>query len=255
MIHDLSNVTFIIPIRIESEDRLINCKIVLDYLKKNFETNIIIYEADEDSKIKEIVKQYDNITHIFQFDNVSIFHRTRFLNEMLKCVSTDIVVNYDIDIILPVNTYVACSKLIASGTYDLIYPYFFGDSQKQILKSGRDKLEKYGSLDVIDENDTRLYMSQYGHCQFFKTSVYKAGGRENEKFISYGPEDQERAYRFEKLGYKLHWFDSYVYHLEHYRGHNSSHENPHFNSNFSLFDYIKSLSKEELSEYYRNINQ
>ena len=40
-----------------------------------------------------------------------------------------------------------------------------------------------------------------------KTEIYKKAYGENENFISYGPEDQERAYRFKKLGYKVEWYD------------------------------------------------
>ena len=42
MKHDLKNATFIMPLRIESEDRLRNIVISLAYLLKNFDTNVII---------------------------------------------------------------------------------------------------------------------------------------------------------------------------------------------------------------------
>ena len=43
---DLSNATFIIPIRIESEDRLRNVLTVVYFLLNNFDTNIIVKEVD-----------------------------------------------------------------------------------------------------------------------------------------------------------------------------------------------------------------
>jgi hypothetical protein len=97
-----------------------------------------------------------------------------------------------------------------------------------------------------------LCRSEYGHCQFFNTESYKKGGMENEGFISYAPEDQERGYRFKTLGYSVEWGNSYVYHIEHTRGINSSSINPMMSENNLLFSYIKSLSKEGLSLYYKN---
>ena len=52
MKHDLKNATFIMPLRIESEDRLRNIVISLAYLLKNFDTNVIIQEVDTDSKFQ-----------------------------------------------------------------------------------------------------------------------------------------------------------------------------------------------------------
>ena len=43
---DLKNCTFIIPIRIESEDRMRNVVTVLAYLLKNFDTKVIVKEVD-----------------------------------------------------------------------------------------------------------------------------------------------------------------------------------------------------------------
>ena len=46
---DLSQATFIIPIRIESNDRLRNVITSICYLLKNFDTNIIVKEVDKTS--------------------------------------------------------------------------------------------------------------------------------------------------------------------------------------------------------------
>ncbi len=46
---DLSNATFIIPIRIESDDRLRNVVTSIAFLVENFDTNIIVKEVDKES--------------------------------------------------------------------------------------------------------------------------------------------------------------------------------------------------------------
>ncbi len=173
---------------------------------------------------------------------------------MLSNVQTPVVANYDIDIILSPERYNKCQDLILSGQ-DLVYPYFWGNSQMKVGYSGRDKVIAYGSLDgLIVPDDMIPERSEYGHCQFFNTNSYRAGGMENEGFISYAPEDAERGYRFKKMGYNVMWSDGNVFHLEHTRGINSSGNNPHMKQNNDLFEYIKTLDTEQLREYYKNID-
>ena len=50
---DLSQATFIIPIRIESTDRLRNVITIVSFLVENFDTNIIVKEVDSKSVFEE----------------------------------------------------------------------------------------------------------------------------------------------------------------------------------------------------------
>lgn len=47
---DLSNVTFIIPLRIDTDDRLRNIILVTSFLLNRFNCKVIIKESDEMSK-------------------------------------------------------------------------------------------------------------------------------------------------------------------------------------------------------------
>jgi hypothetical protein len=73
---------------------------------------------------------------------------------------------------------------------------------------------------------------------------------ENENFVAYAPEDKERFYRFNTLGYNVGRINGYVYHLEHVRGQNSWFNNPHMQSNNNLWEKIQKMNKEELKDYY-----
>ena len=46
---DLSNVTFIIPLRIESDDRLRNIILSTSFLLNNFDCKVLIKESDENA--------------------------------------------------------------------------------------------------------------------------------------------------------------------------------------------------------------
>lgn len=254
---DLKEATFIIPIGIESEDRAENTRITLSYLCKHLNTNIILYEFSRGPRVADILKNVDtgecNIEHVFVPAKTDIFHRTKFLNEMVMMAKTPVVVNYDIDILLDPATYKKCVDKIMAGQ-DLVYPYFWGDSQRRIFYPGRDRIKDTLELSSLLPGEYDLCRSEYGHCQFFKRQSYIDGGLENEGFVSYAPEDQERGYRFKALGYNVEWSDDYVYHIEHTRGPNSSGHNPMMQQNNALFERIKTLSKDQLVKYYQEID-
>ena len=59
---DLSNATFIIPIRIESDDRLRNVVTSIAFLVENFDTNIILKEVDKESVFQtEVLPIFEEI--------------------------------------------------------------------------------------------------------------------------------------------------------------------------------------------------
>ena len=261
MKHNLSHATFIIPIRIESVDRLRNIITVVAFLLDNFDTNIVIKEVDEESVfkkeglpiLKEILDFNFNINHIFEKNNSPIFHRQKIINEMIIESKTKIIVNYDCDVILPINSYITAYELILNSESDVVYPYGQGTYQKQVFAADQivSNFLETGNYSYLD-NNSRPYLSDFGWVQFFDRDVYIEAGMENENFIAYAPEDKERFYRFTTLGYNVERIDNFVYHLEHSRGHNSWFNNPYMQNNNDLWDKIQKMSKEQLKEYYLN---
>jgi len=255
---DLTDATFIIPIRIESEDRLRNVITSVAFLLKNFDTNIIIKEVDKTSVFKErALPQLESffgevkVKHIFEESDESLFHRQRVLNEMIIEADSEIVVNYDCDVILPLESYVTAYMGIKQGIYDVVYPYGDGMYQRQV--NAEDKIvssfldsNDYSVLDSVSNEHT----SDFGWAQFFRRSVYIEGGMENENFRAYAPEDKERYFRFTTLGYKVGRIEDVVYHLEHARGENSWFSNPYMKSNLHEWEMISRMDKKQLMNYY-----
>ena len=258
---DLSQATFIIPIRIESSDRLRNVITITAFLVENFDTNIIVKEVDSKSVfqeqampiLEEIVEGdiWKNFNFIFERSDAPLFHRQRVLNEMIMEADTDIVVNYDCDVILPIESYKSAYNSIMDGVYDVVYPYGSGMYQKQVaatdeVVSSFLETGDYKFLDKVSKDHT----SDFGWAQFFKKQVYIDGGMENENFKAYAPEDKERFYRFKTLGYNVGRINDYVYHLEHARGENSWFSNPHMEDNQHEWSKLCSMNKQQLLEYY-----
>jgi hypothetical protein len=259
MRRDLSKATFIIPIRIESSDRLRNVITTTAFLLENFDTNIIIKEVDSESIfkrdalpiLKDILDVDIDIKHIFEYSEEPLFHRQKVLNEMIMEVDTEIVINYDCDAILPIESYEIAYNGILDGTYDVVYPYGHGRYQYQVTAS--DEVVSH-FLETNDyeylKNHSKIHDSDFGWVQFFDTDTYIKGGMENENFKAYAPEDKERYYRYTTLGFKVGRISDHIYHLEHSRGQNSWFSNPHMSSNMSEWDKIMKMDRKQLIEYY-----
>ena len=124
---DLKNTTFIVPLRIDTGDRLRNVILSTAYLLHNFDTTVMIKEVDSERRFEtfalpiiERLVDTDNLVHIFEDETRTddAFHRTKVLNDMVIESTTDIVVNYDTDLILPVSSYTEAVKML-NGEYDV----------------------------------------------------------------------------------------------------------------------------------------
>jgi hypothetical protein len=263
---DLSNATFIIPLRIESEDRMRNIITLLCFLFGNFDTNVIVKEVDSQPvfeenvlpQVKEFIGRDINLVHVFEKSDDPVFYRMHILNEMLAMSKTDVVINYDCDVLLPIQTYVNAYESILNGTCDVVYPYGNGTYQKQVHVNDEvvsDFLNTDFDFSVL-ENKSQISTSDFGWVQFFKRSVYIEGGMENENFRGSSPEDKERFFRFTTLGYNVGRIDNWIYHLEHSRGQNSwpvsVRGNPYMAQNFEVWNHLQTLNKQKLKEYYSN---
>ena len=261
---DLKSCTFIIPVRIESEDRIRNIITVLCYLLDNFDAKVILKEVDQEPIFEEellpqiteyVGDSIKNLTHVFEQSNDPVFYRMQILNEMIDMADTSVIANYDGDVLFKPETYVNSVKMIEEG-YDIVYPYGFGEYQKQVFADD-ELVSEFLSNDCdfsILDSKSRMYDAQYGHVQFLNRKSYIEAGMENENFRGSSPEDKERHYRFEKMGYKVGRIDDQVYHLEHSRGNNSwpnsVQGNPYMRENFDVWEILQKMDKKQLLDYY-----
>lgn len=259
---DLKDTTFIIPLRIETQDRMRNIITILTYLLRGFDTNVIVKEYDKVSTFTEsvmpILKQalpeynLNNLKHVFEETDEYTFHRTRLLNDMVMMADTPIVVNYDSDIILPKESYVAACDTIRDGKAKCVYPYGYGEYQFQVFADDEQVTNFINSnFNFQAFTETKRYDAKFGFCQFFDREEYIRLGMENENFISYGYEDDERFTRFSQLS-SVGRVEDAVYHLEHRRTSNSWFNNPHIEENRALFVRLSRMSPEKLLHYYTN---
>jgi predicted glycosyltransferase involved in capsule biosynthesis len=270
----LREATFIIPLRIETDDRMRNIITTLIFLLRGFDTTVIVKEFDSVSTFEQSVlpqlkealteDQLKNLTHVFEQTDEYIFHRTRLINDMVLMSKTPVVVNYDSDILLPKTTYVQAVDLILNGFANpnfpnakpepikVVYPYGYGDYQRQVFYDDEQASNFINSnFNFLVFTNTRPWDAKFGFCQFFDREEYIRLGMENENFVSYGYEDDERYNRFNQLSHVAR-IDETVYHLEHKRTSNSWFNNPHIEENRKLFEYLSRMSPDKILEYYTN---
>jgi hypothetical protein len=255
------DLTFLIPTRIETEDRLRNVIASVSYLLKHVNARVIVKEVSPRNTFRyralpEIKKYVDTerLTHLYEESDEPLFCKSRVLNDLITASNTKVVANYDVDCILPVSSYRQAYELIINDQADVVYPYQCGIYQwcadfnmeiyEEFVRSSR-------GTDVLDRRK-RLSNSTIGWCQFVNRQKYINSYMMNENFVSWGCEDDEFYYRMNVLGNRIARIDNYVYHLEHSRTHNSWFSNPNFNNNWQLWNTIKTFDKDQLVEYYKN---
>ena len=124
------------PCRIESDDRLRNVITSVSYISHYFpQSKIIVKEVDNESvfasNVVPVIKNIfgklpDNLTHIFEKSDNQFFHKTKILNDLLVESNTEVVYNYDVDVVYPTTSYATAYEMISSGVFDAVYPYGCG---------------------------------------------------------------------------------------------------------------------------------
>ena len=275
---ELLGCTYMIPLRVETPDRLRNIITILLYFIKNIKAPIIVKEFDTESiyeasvlpQISQVAteEELSQITHVFEKSDDFVFHRTRLINDMIMMADTINVCNYDCDVLLPFQTHFYANTFLLKGyrpptepnnsplqPVKVVYPYGYGQFQQQVFADDQTVSNFINSNFNFHAFDGKLrsYDAKFGFCQFFNREEYIRLGMENENFISYGYEDDERYHRFNMCSDVVRINDT-IFHLEHKRSENSWFTNPHIEGNRKEWDKLRFYNKEKLEDYYKNID-
>lgn len=244
---NLLDFTFNIPIKADSADRAENFITFFEYMTAICQTNYIVYENDSTAKCKVLENKY-NFKH--KLINEELFHRTKFLNQMALESDTPFIVNCDIDCLISEKQYEDAAINLRAGKLDGCNP--FTGYTRNVKKEAHSKIRKYKNLSCIDDNDFKTPNElevTYGCIVMWNKKKFMEIGMENERFLSWGPEDYERAHRAKKLELNFGRVEGEVYHLDHHRSQNSNNSNPYFKHNLIQYAITRCLNKEELQDY------
>lgn len=246
MKYDLKDVTFNIPIRFDTQDRIENLTLIVNYLNYHFYTNIIVLEEAKEKKFQFISSKCN---YIFKKSDDPNFHRTKCLNHMAKISETKIIVNYDADVLFNAESYKKSANIIRDNESDMVFPY-----DGRFMECNREKYfnKIKETMDVSFINVGELHCNHpnsVGGCIFWNKDVFMNIGMENENFKSWGWEDNERIYRAKKFGVKVNRCDGVLYHMSHKRLDDSGPKNNHYNNNQKEYEKVNRMNKSELSNY------
>lgn len=259
----MNDLTYILPTKIESEDRLRNVITSVSYLLSKFpEAKVLVKEVDTRSTFKfraipEIKKHVSTkqLEHIFEESDGRTFHKTRYLNDLIMMADTEFVCSHDVDVVYPMKSHQLAYNSLKEDRMDVVYPYGCGVWQYQVnyqMDVFQKFLESGHDVRVIQPH-TRTESSTIGWTQWYKRDAVIKGGLWNEEFISWGAEDCEFYFRFNMLGYRVGRIDGPIWHFEHARTHNSHYNNPKFMDNHNLWQRLRNSSQEEVANYYENV--
>ena len=106
------DLTFLIPTRIETEDRLRNIISSVSYLLRHTTAQVIVKEVSPRNTflfraLPEIRKYADttNLSYLYEETNEPLFCKSKVLNDLIVESNSRVVANYDADCILPIASY------------------------------------------------------------------------------------------------------------------------------------------------------
>jgi uncharacterized protein (DUF1919 family) len=214
---NLLDVTFIIPVRVDSTERLTNFNAVQQFLIANFNTNIHVLEADRQEKIKVA----PNVKKTFVYDENRLFRKARYVNMLAVEVSTPYFALWDTDVVGIPSQIEESVKMLRNELAHMVFPYnrYFYSVPKHFKEI---YIQTNYCLDILIRN-VDSFQKMHGSYSpggafIIARDTFLAIGKENENFFGWGPEDSELIVRLQILGYCLCRVDGPLFHLYHARG-------------------------------------
>lgn len=219
---NLKDVTFVVPLRVDSTERRENIDTLINYTYTHFETNFIVLEADSERRYY-LGTEPKGLKYEYLDDKNVVFHRTKWINKLISVSVTPIVAVWDADAIAPPEQITEAVKKIRSNKAVLGFPYDGRFYSCDRISSNMFK--RLLSIEILFRRIPVMNL-MYGHHSvggafIVNKNKYISVGGENENFYGWGPEDMERVKRLEIYGMPIHYSPGTLFHLWHPMGKNS----------------------------------
>jgi hypothetical protein len=219
---DLTDVTFLVPLRIDSPERMENIHTLIKYTSLHFKTNFIVLEADSTPKFN-FEYNLEGMHYEFIEDKDEIFHRTKWINRLISLSDTPFVAVWDSDAIAPTEQILNAVEKLRLDEAVFSFPYdgrFYSCD-----KISCDLFRSLLNIEILKKRTPLMNLMHgyhsVGGAFFVNKSKYLAAGGENENIYGWGPEDAERVKRLEILGLPIYYSPGPLFHLCHPIGKNS----------------------------------
>ena len=248
----LTDVTFVIPVRIDSPERSRNMDILVDFFIRHFDSTVLVLEAD--SHQRYVTKNNNSrIRYFFEEDRHPIFQRTLYLNHLYREVNTSMTAGWDADILVTPEQIVNTVKQIRTGnaTMGLAYDGHAYQTPPELINL----YNETQNLEVLIQKTEKFKPMNadlsVGGAFIFNTEKYLQAGGENEFFLGWGPEDIERVKRIEILySQPVYRAKGCAFHMWHPRFINSGYADRQYEINGKK-EYLKicAMTADELRKY------
>lgn len=247
---DLTDVTFVIPIRVDSEARKENFDILIHYLTKHFNTNILVVESDVEEKVPKLpfyTKVFIESEHC---------HRTKMLNMGFRLATTPYVVNQDVDCLFKIEAYLDALKNLKENP-DCVFSFPYDGNFRGVSEEQKKEISSSLSVENVSLLKTEyMHHASVGGAFFANKKLYLEIGGENPNYQTWGNEDNDRIVRAEKFGYKIMRSPYVLYHLPHPRVGNFYHpQNNGIPDRPDELQRIMNMGIEELKAYIATWNK
>jgi len=244
---DATDLTVLIPVRIDTPDRLRNL-VTCTRAILNTMTCRILVGIGQRGLLSEHLDARVEVVEVFDPPHRA-FHRTRINNDLARQATSRFIAVVDTDVVVPSEQWRRSLEVLRSGSARLVYP--FDGRMVEVPHAAHSWLER-GEFDALPPNSRNIIEStSVGGCFLFDRETFLEYGMENEHFVSWGFEDDERILRAHKLGVRVDRQHGVIYHIEHRRGPDSRPDNAFIQSNAAEVQRVKSLSDEALRQEVR----
>lgn len=253
---NLMDVSFLIPVRIDSMIRLENLLASINHILKYFNTNIFVMEAASlnNHVLEDTLPESVSYTYVEDYDPV--FHRTRYINMLARKSFSPFIAIWDADIIIDYGQILRAVELLRDNDCEVVFPYngVFYDTTSII----REVYLKNGEFSVLSTNTGKMLLpygtNMGGGALFLKRISFEFAGGEDEGFYGWGPEDWNRIEKWKKMNFRLMRTDGPLFHLSHPRDMNGRMNSVwQKRQAFNRLRNTKLGNKEEIEKTFKNV--
>ena len=219
---DLTDFTFLIPVRIDSQHRIENTNAIVRFIKHQFKTDIFILETDIEQRYF-IENDQPDIHYRFIEDQNEIYNKAYWVNRLISFTSSTFVIVWDTDAIVSKEQINEGINALRSGKSIMSLPY---DGRVYSVNEPISRLFKEKLSFKILSSSIPVLKLMYGY--YMTGGIYMVNrnkfielGGENEKILGWGLEDAERLKRMESFDLSIYYSKGPLFHLWHPRGKNS----------------------------------
>ena len=245
---NLEDLTFLMPLKVDTVIRIENLLEVVRYLQRNFQTHIEVLEVGsrDNGLLRKLLNR--EVKYTFMEDKDPVFHRTKYRNMMAKAVETPFLAIWDVDVLVDKSQIIDTMEKLRKNETDMAYPFdgrFYDTSE--IIRS---LYLRKPQMKILHRNRERMMLiygeNHRGGAFLANTRKYRLSGMENENFYGWGPEDYERYNRWNNMQFRVYNSPGGMYHLSHPRDLNGQYNSVR-QMNLSNSERMKAL-KSSLSE-------